>query len=125
MPLPAVLEKQLQELPEEKRECLLSEDADSFVGTRRKLIKRLEGKTAAEIEAFVDGMIAVAEASLFDPDRDMAVIPLNTESEEFNSWKVMRPKSLNPSREPGPFRLSYYAGFQGYFGIRTFAGAPS
>lgn len=123
-PMPADIERRLQQLPEKKREFLLSEDAEYFVGTRQKLIKQLNGRSAEEIEAFVDGMIAVAEGSRFDPDHDLASIPLDTDSEDFNAWKVMRPKSLDPARKPGPFSLSYYAGYQGYFGIQTFAGAP-
>jgi arginase family enzyme len=50
-------------------------------------------------------------------------IPLNTESEEFNSWKLMNPRELATRREPGPIHLSYY--LNSYrSGIRTFAGAP-
>jgi len=124
-PMPDELARRVRRLPEEKREFLLSDTVESFTGTREKLHKRLEGKSAKEIEAFVDGMMAVVEAGKFNADTDMAVIPLNTESEDFNAWKVMKPKTFNPDREPGPFSLSYYASRRGYYGgIRTFAGAP-
>ena len=37
----------------------------------------------------------------------------------------MKPKTVDPDREPGPFGLSYYASRRGYYGgIRTFTGAP-
>jgi agmatinase len=125
VPMPDELERRVNRLPEAKREFFLSEEAESFTGTREKLYERLEGKSAREIEAFVDGMMTVVEAGKFDPDRDLSSIPLNTESENFNGWRVMQPKSLNPEREPGPFSLSYYANGRGsyYGGIATFAGA--
>ena len=122
VPMPAGLERIIKKLPEEKREFLMSDDAEGFTGTREKLYERLDGKTAEAVEAYVDGMMTVVESGKFNPETDMAVIQLNTEAENFNGWKVKRPKSLNPEREPGPFALSYYANRRG--GIRTFAGAP-
>jgi agmatinase len=124
VPMPEALEKIVRRLPDEKREFLESEAPEYLIGSRTKIYKQLNGKSAKQVEAFIDGMIAVVEAGKFNPDTDMSSIPLDTESEDFNAWKVMRPKSLNPAREPGPFHLSYYAGYQSYYGIRTFAGAP-
>ncbi|MEE4110284.1 MAG: hypothetical protein V2I24_13100, partial [Halieaceae bacterium] len=120
-PAPAELAAVLEELPEDKREYLM-EEGESFAGTWAKLYTRLAGKTAAEVEAFVDALKHLEEAAKFNPDTDMAAIPLNTESDEFNSWKLMRPKALNRKREPGPIHLSYYAAQRG--GIATFANAP-
>ncbi len=122
--LPPELERIVDGLSSEQKAFFLSEDAEDFVGTREKLIRRLKGRSAEEVAAFIDGMMTVIEESKFNPDRDLASIPLDTESERFNDWKVKRPRSFNPAREPGPFYLSYYAGYQGYYGIRTFAGAP-
>jgi agmatinase len=119
---PAWLAERIRGLSKEQREFLLSKKAEEFTGTREKLYQRLRNKTPEEIEAYVDGMMTVVRAQKFDPKTDMASIPLNTESEEFNSWKVKRPPSLVPKREPGPFPLGYYANARA--GIRTFANAP-
>ena len=123
VPIPPGLQPIVDALPDAKREFLLSDKAESFTGTREKLYERLEGKSADAVEAYVDGMMTVVEAGKFNPDTDMASIPLNTEAEDFNGWKVMQPKSLNPPREPGPFSVSYYANSR-RSGIRTFADAP-
>jgi len=120
-PAPPELAAVLEELPEDKRAYLM-EEGEAFAGTWAKLYTRLAGKTAAEVEAFVDALQHLEEASKFNPETDMAAIPLNTESEEFNSWKLRQPKALNPAREPGPIHLSYYAQQRG--GIATFANAP-
>jgi agmatinase len=123
VPMPASLERIIDRLPEDKREFLLSDKAEKFTGTRKKLYQILEGRSAESIEAYIDGMMTVVKAGKFNPDADMASIPLNAEAEDFNGWKTMQPKGLNPEREPGPFRLSYYAD-PWHSGIRTFANAP-
>ncbi|OHT21844.1 MULTISPECIES: agmatinase family protein [Edaphosphingomonas] len=125
---PAWLEAKIAKLPKEKRDFLLSEKAEGMAGSYDKLFQRLEKKSPAEIEAYIDGMLAVVEANKFHPDTDMASIPLNTESPMFNGWKTMRPRTMDPKREPGPFSLSYYMNGRGGGvyggGIATFAGAP-
>jgi agmatinase len=120
---PAWLAEKTRGLGKEQREFLLSDEPASFTGTREKLYQRLRNKSPEEIAAYVDGMMTVVAARRFDPAMDKASIPLNTESTEFNRWKVRRPASLEPKREPGPFSLSYYAN-SWQAGIRTFAGAP-
>ena len=120
--VPAWLEAKIGGLTREQREFLLSEDADGFAGSHKKLLQRLETKSPEEIAAYVDGMMSVARAQKFDPAQDMAAIPLNTEAPEFNLWKLRRPESFGPRREPGPISLSYYA--SGRAAIRTFANAP-
>lgn len=122
-PMSEELQAVVEALPEDKRDYLLSEKGRDFAGTWEKLYRRLKGRTTAEVEAIVDALLYVEQASLFNPERDMAAIPLNTEAEDFNSWKVMKPRALATQREPGPIYLSYYAaGRRG--GIQTFAGAP-
>jgi agmatinase len=120
--VPAWLEAKIGGLSKEQREFLLSDAADGFAGSHRKLLQRLETKTPAEIAAYVDAMMAVERAQKFDPAKDMGSIPLNTEATNFNGWKLRRPESFGPKRQPGPISLSYYASGSG--GIRTFAGAP-
>jgi hypothetical protein len=122
-PLPEAVADAVAALPESKRAYLLSDDARDFAGSWEKLYRRLRGRDSAEIEAYVDAMLHVEAAKRFNPDTDMGEIPLNTESEEFNSWKLMNPRELATRREPGPIHLSYY--LNSYrSGIRTFAGAP-
>jgi agmatinase len=121
--LPAWLAEKSGALSKEQLDFLRSEDAEEFTGTREKLYQRLQNKSPEEIAAYVEGMMSVVAARKFDPTRDSASIPLNTESKEFNSWKIRRPATLDPKREPGPFSLSYYAN-SWQEGIRTFAGAP-
>ncbi|MFK7830695.1 MAG: agmatinase family protein [Congregibacter sp.] len=122
-PASVAVEAMLAELPADKREYLLSDKGIKFAGTWEKLYQRLKGKSVDEAEAIVDAMQYLEDASKFNPETDMAAIPLNTEAEEFNSWKLMNPRALATQREPGPINLSYYAGRQ-RSGIRTFAGAP-
>ncbi len=121
-PGPEALEALISALPEAKRDYLIEEGED-FAGTWSKLYIRLRDKNAAELEAFVDAMMHLEEAGKFNPDTDLAAIPLNTEAEGFNDWKLMRPRALNPKREPGPIHLSYYAN-SWRDGIQTFANAP-
>jgi guanidinobutyrase len=121
--LPGWLQSRVVGLAQEKIDFLRSSKAERFAGTRERLHQRLESKSTAEIEAYIDGMMTVVQASKFNPDTDPASIPLNTGASEFNGWKVMQPQSLNPKREPGPFQLSYYANSY-RAGIRTFADAP-
>lgn len=120
--VPDWLAPKIAGLAQEQRDFLLSEDAERFAGTRDRLHQRLRNKSPEEIAAYVEGMMTVTKAAAFDPARDMAAIPLNTASSEFNAWKVPRPAVLNPKREAGPFELGYYANRRA--GIRTFADAP-
>jgi guanidinobutyrase len=120
--VPASIAPKLESLPAAKKDFLLSDLGIAISGSEKKLFQRLEGMTPAEIEAYVDGMMGVAAAAKFNPEKDMASIPLNTEAEDFNAWKVRRPETMNPKREPGPFRPNYYMSGRG--GVATFANAP-
>ncbi|RVT40733.1 agmatinase family protein [Sphingobium algorifonticola] len=126
--IPPALEAKIKDLPKEKRAFLTSDPAEGFAGSYEKLFARLLTKTPQEIEAYIDGAMAAVEASKFNAKTDMAAIPLDTDNENFNGWKVRRPDGLDPKREPGPFELSYYANGRGGGvyggGIATFAGAP-
>lgn len=122
-PMPAELQATLASIPDAKREYLLSDKGRRFAGTWEKLYRRLRGKTAEELEAIADAVQHIEQASKFNPETDLAAIPLNTESEEFNTWKLMNPRALATPREPGPIYLSYYAR-QRFSGIQTFASAP-
>lgn len=121
--MPSWLQELTADLPQKKKDFLTSDAALAFASRPELLYRKLEGKTKEQVEAYIDGMMTVIEASKFNPEKDLAAIPLNTDSKRFNGWKVMRPKAMNPEREPGPFYLSYYAnGWES--GIKTFAAAP-
>jgi arginase len=123
MPMPDSFKEKTKGIPKEKLEILESPLPTMLLGTMERFYKSMEGKSAEEIEAYLDGMIEVAEAGKFNPETDMASIPLNTEAKGFNAWKAKRPKSLTPEREPGPIHLSrYMSGRSG--GVKTFANAP-
>lgn len=110
-------------IAKEKLEILETSALQHLLGTKKRFYKQMEKKTAEEIEAYLDGMIKIRADSKFNPETDLASIPLNTESKGFNSWKVERPRSLNPKREAGPIHLSRYAR-KGRSGVKTFASAP-
>lgn len=118
--VPAWLQQRLGALSTEQRAFLMErlENEERAVS----LLRRLERKTPEQIAAYVEGMMTIEAESKFDPETDMAAIPLNTESDQFNAWKVRRPEGMDTYREPGPINLSYYANGRG--GISTFAGAP-
>lgn len=127
--VPAALEAKIKGLSKEKRAFLTSEPAEMFAGSYDKLFERLATKTPEEISAYIEAMMDAVAASKFNAKTDMAAIPLDTDNENFNGWKLRRPAGLDPKREAGPFSLSYYAhsmGGGGVYGggIATFAGAP-
>lgn len=122
-PMPASFKAKIKQIPEEKLAIIDSPLPIMLLGNMERFYKAMEKKTPEQVEAYLDGMIEVQEAGKFNAQTDMAAIPLNTEAKGFNSWKTMRPKSLNPEREPGPIHLSRYVGGWNS-GIRTFAGAP-
>lgn len=118
--LPAWLEARSGDLTPEQREFLV-EALDG--GENRGLARNLQTKNAQQIAAYVEGMMTIMQESKFNPATDPASIPLNTEAEDFNAWKVKRPRGMDTYREPGPINLSYYASrWSG--GIATFANAP-
>jgi agmatinase len=121
--LPAWLAERTASLPQAKRDFLLSEDGQGFAARPELLWKRLEGKSPAQIEAYIDGMMAVIEAKKYKPGIDMAAIPLDTSDEDFNAWKTLRPQAWNPAREPGPIHIGRYINARSN-GIKTFANAP-
>ena len=55
--------------------------------------------------------------------RDLPNIPLNTSSPTFNAWNAIRPRSMDPAREPGAVRLTRGGGFRSN-GPPTFGGFP-
>ena len=113
----------LTALPAEKLEFLKSGESRVAVRPDAMFERFRKAESPDEIEIYVDAIISVHEQVQYQEGRDPAEIPLNTDSPRFNNWKMLRPRELDPDREPGPVELTRYIGGRGG-GIPTFAGAP-
>lgn len=111
-------------LSKEKRDFLMSDATSSFAARKELLFKRFETKTPGEIEAYIDGMMAVVDDKKFHPGKDEASIPLNTDDSGFNGWKTLRPPSMDTPRTPGPININRYIGAGAKNGIPTFFNLP-
>ncbi|TKB45610.1 arginase [Thalassotalea mangrovi] len=120
--LPEWLSQRITSLPVKKRRFLQTEDAETFAGSREKLLIVLEKKSTAEIAAYIDAVQSSLSQLTYNEGVDLAAIPLNTDAPWFNWWKVMRPKDVEPERQAGPFNVSRYAYPKS--GIATFGGFP-
>lgn len=122
--VPESLSAKLEQLSEEELTFLLGEDALSFAERHEILFARLENKTPEGIAAYVRAMIRVRDLSKFNPDEDMASIPLNTEAKGFNRWRLTRPPEFDTPREPGPININRYLRAGPQLGIPTFLNLP-
>jgi len=122
--LPEALAAKVRGMPQDKIDFLRGEDALGFAERHELLFARLEPKTPAEIEAYIDAMIKVTELSKFNPETDAPSIPLNTESPGFNAWKVRRPAEFDTPRAPGPININRYLYAGPKEGIPTFFNLP-
>ncbi|KHM50585.1 arginase [Pseudoalteromonas distincta] len=121
--MPSEFEQKVKTIPQDKLQILDSSIPTQLLGTMDRFYQAMKTKSTTEIEAYLDAMIEVQQANKFNPETDMASIPLNTKAASFNGWKAERPQNLNPKREPGPIHLSRYME-NSRSGVRTFAGAP-
>ena len=122
--IPDSLEQKVSKLTDEKRAFLVSDKALNFAARHELLFKRLEGKSVEEIDAYVEAMMQVVEQLRFQADKDMAAIPLNTDSDSFNYWKTKRPAAMDTPREPGPINVQRYIWSHSKMGIPTFFHMP-
>lgn len=122
--IPAELAPKLERLSAEQRAFLVSDEIYGFAASHERLFERFAKKTPEQIEAYVEGMMSVRAQSKFNPETDMASVPLNTEDEAFNGWKVRRPAAFDTPREPGPVNLNRYLGSGPKLGIPTFFNLP-
>jgi agmatinase len=122
--LPPGLAEKVRGLPEEKILFLRGEKALAFAERHEILFLRLEGNTPRAIEAYIDAMMRVTQLMKYDPETDMAAIPLNTESDSFNSWKTRRPAEFDTPRAPGPINVNRYMWASPKNGIPTFFNLP-
>ena len=122
--LPESIKQKVKTLPEEKVAFLTSEKALNFAARYELLFKRLEKKSPQEIEAYIDAMMQVIEESKFHAEKDMASIPLNTDYEDFNGWRIKRPAAMDTPRQPGPINVQRYVWSHSKMGIPTFFHMP-
>jgi len=119
--LPDSVAPKLQLLTLEEIEFLQSGDARPFIGSAGETVDALEELSPAEVKELVNAIQEVASKYGYVEGRDLPNIPFNTGSPEFNAWRLLRPRSMDPAREPGPIALGRY---DGYGGPPTFGGYP-
>ena len=122
--IPESLSAKLEGLSEDELTFLLGDEALSFAERHEILFARLDSKTPEGIAAYVRAMIRVKKLQKFNPDTDMAAIPLNTEAKGFNGWKVRRPAEFDTPRAPGPININRYLRAGPKLGIPTFMNMP-
>jgi guanidinobutyrase len=122
--IPSGLAAKLTCLPQDKVDFLVSDKTGGFAARPEILFARLDDKSPAEIEAYIDGMRAVLEQSKFHEGADQAAIPLNTDSPDFNRFSVKRPAAFDTPREPGPINVNRYMSAGPKQGIPTFFNLP-
>ena len=119
--LPDSVSPKLELLTADEIEFLKSGDARAFAGSAQSTVEALDERTPEEVKAWVNAMQHVVDHNRYKEDRDAANIPLNTESPDFNAWRLQRPRAMDPKREPGPVPLGRY---DGEGGPPTFGGHP-
>ena len=119
--LPDSVAPKLVLLTAEEIEFLESSDARGIAGSEEETVEALNERTPEEVKEWVNAMQQVVEYSRYKEGRDAPAILLNTESPEFNAWRLQRPRSMDPAREPGPIELGRY---DGRGGPPTFGGLP-
>ncbi|MFT4940786.1 MAG: agmatinase [Paraglaciecola sp.] len=112
----------LNKLPKVKSDFIKSGKSGGVL-KKDILFDLLSSASTLEAEEYVDTIMSIHDKIEFKKGRDIESIELNKASPDFNSWRLKRPQSMNPDREPGPISLSRYLG-GGHSGIPTFANAP-
>lgn len=100
---------------------LKSSDARRYAGGPEDTVEALEERSPEAVKEWVNAMQEVYSAYGYVEGRDLPNIPFNTDSPEFNAWRLKRPRSMDPAREPGPVSLGRY---DGSGGPPTFGGYP-
>ena len=119
--LPDSVASKLELLTDEEIEFLKSGDGRRYAGGPDETVAARDERTPAEVKAWVGAMMDMYAAYEYVEGRDLPNIPLNTGSPEFNAWRAIRPRSMDPVREPGAVPLGRYGGFGG---PPTFGGYP-
>lgn len=122
--LPEFIAEKVEGLAQEKIDYLRGDGVFGYAGSHEILFRRFSGKSAEEIEEYIDAMMRVDEMMKFDPDTDMASLPLNTDSPGFNGWRTLRPREFDTPREDGPININRYLREGPKLGIPTFFNLP-
>jgi agmatinase len=108
--LPDSVLPKLELLTKEQIVFLKSDEARAFTGSAKETVEELNKRSPKEVKAWVSVMQMVVEHNNYKEGRDSPNIPLNTESPQFNAWRLQRPRSMDPKREAGPIGLGRYDG---------------
>jgi agmatinase len=119
--LPEAVAPKLELLTEAEIEFLKSGPARRWTGGPDETVEKLEARSPESVRTWVRAMMSVVEGSRYQAGRDAPNIALNTDSPEFNAWRLVRPRSMDPEREAGPISLGRY---DGRGGPPTFGGHP-
>ena len=111
--LPDSVAPKLSLLTAEEIEFLKSGAARRFAGPAEDTVEALQERTPEEVKAWVNAMQDVVAHNRYTEERDLPNIPFNTASPRFNAWRLQRPRSMDPEREPGPLPLGRYGGSGG------------
>ncbi len=114
--LPSEYLDKLSLLSPELLEFLLSDDARRYTKSQENFEKELAGRSPEELLAWADAIQTLVSSVAYKEGRDPRGIALNTDSPRFNAWRLERPRSMDPPREPGPIELNR--------GIPTFGNFP-
>ncbi len=108
--LPDSVTPKLSLLTPEQIQFLQSGAARGLAGGLDDTVEALEERSPEEIKAWVEAIQTMVDARVYREGRDSPNIPLNTDSDKFNAWRLERPRSLDPEREDGPIALGRYNG---------------
>lgn len=122
--LPDNIAEKVAGLSQDKVDFLRGEEVFGFAERHELLFDRLDSKTPAQVEAYIDAMMRVVELMKFNPETDAASIPLNTEAPAFNGWKTRRPAAFDTPRDPGLINVNRYLYSGPKSGIPTFFNLP-
>jgi agmatinase len=119
--LPESVTPKLELLTAEQIEFLKGSDARGIAGSAEDTTEALEKRSPEEVKEWVEAIQLQVSQARYLEGRDLPNIPLNTDAPTFNAWRLKRPRSMDPEREPGPIELGRY---DGGGGPRTFGGQP-
>lgn len=119
--LPGSVAPKLQLLTPDEIGFLKSGDAREYTGSAEDTVATLEELSPDEVKAWVNAMQELESKYRYVEGRDLPNIPFNTESPQFNAWRLQRPRSMDPAREAGAVPLGRY---DGGGGPPTFGGYP-
>ena len=108
--LPEEVADKLSALTEQELEFLQSGEARGVAGSLEDTVEALNERSPEEVQAWVKILQYMLSQQKYQAGRDPSHIPFNTDSEQFNAWRLERPRSMDPDRAAGPIGLGRYNG---------------